>query len=143
MFSTPGEKRGMLDGISLFFGALIGTNLGSADGLSSREYLMLIVMLSGTVMSIRIFSTTERRWYGFSLLGAYAFLVGHFLFFSKISAGIPIVDREKLAITLIVWTGTVMLAEFVPVRQLPEDLRQGRGSADTDDGTLATEGAAR
>jgi hypothetical protein len=81
---TAAEKRGMVDGIGLFFGALLGTNLGSIGDLSKGEYAILIVLLAGTVMSLRIFSTTDRRWHGYLLLSMYSLVVYQFLFLSKV-----------------------------------------------------------
>ena len=116
---TSAEKRGMVDGIGLFFGALIGTNLGSFGALNKFEYTMLIILLVGTVMSLRIFSTTERRWHGYLLLSVYSVFIFHFLFLSKLTKGIPADDRDRLAITLAVWFATVILAELTPIKELP------------------------
>ena len=115
---TAAEKRGMVDGIGLFFGALLGTNLGSIGDLSKGEYAILIVLLAGTVMSLRIFSTTDRRWHGYLLLSMYSLVVYQFLFLSKVGKGIALADRERLAITLAVWLAAVVLAELTPVREL-------------------------
>lgn len=121
LFYTPAEKKGMIDGIGLFFGALLGTNLGSFGGLNKAEYALLIVLLAGTVMSLRIYSSTERRWHGYLLLGLYSAFVYHFLFLSKIGKGIALADRERLGITLAVWLILVLAAEFTPIKNpVPE-----------------------
>lgn len=123
---TPSEKRGMLDGINLFFGALLGTNLGSVTSLSMPAYGCLIFVLAGTVMSLRIFSSTERRWHGYLLLGLYSVLVLQFLFASKITSDVALADRQRLAITLGIWLLTVIIAEITPTQEPPaKELREG------------------
>jgi hypothetical protein len=113
---TPREKQGMLDGVSLFFGALLGTNLAGLDHLSLRAYTVLIGLLAGAVMSLRIFSTTERRWHGYLLLALYTGVVLQMLFLSKIGASIALADRQRLAITLGVWMFTVVAAELTSAK---------------------------
>jgi hypothetical protein len=116
MFYTRAEKQGMVDGVGLFFGALLGTNLGSLEHLSMREYALLIGLLAGAVMSLRIFSTTERRWHGYLLLGLYTVVVQQILFSSKLGADIAMPDRQRLAITLGIWMISVVLAELTPIK---------------------------
>ena len=113
---TPAEKQGMIDGVSLFFGALLGTNLASLNGLSMGAFAVAIGLLAGAVMSLRIFSTTERRWHGYLLLGLYTTIVLQALFFSSMSMSIALADRQRLAIILGVWMLTVIAAELTPIK---------------------------
>ena len=113
---TRAEKQGMLDGVGLFFGALLGTNLAGLDHLGVGAYTVLIGLLAGAVMSLRIFSTTERRWHGYLLLALYTGVVLQILFLSKIGASIAVADRQRLAITLGVWMLCVIAAEFTPIK---------------------------
>jgi hypothetical protein len=115
---TSAEKRGMIDGIGLFFGALLGTNLGSIGNLGKVEYALLILALAGTVMALRIFSTTERRWNGYLLLSTYSLTIYYFLFVTKVGKDIALADRERLAITLAVWLAVVVLTELTPIKEL-------------------------
>ena len=88
------------------------------------EYALLIGLLAGAVMSLRIFSTTERRWHGYLLLGLYTVVVLEILFSSKLGAGIAMPDRQRLAITLGIWMISVVLAELTPIKD-PETV-EGR-----------------
>jgi hypothetical protein len=115
---TRAEKQGMIDGVSLFFGALLGTNLASLNGLSMGAFAMAILLLAGAVMSLRIFSTTERRWHGYLLLGLYTTIVLQALFFSSMSMSIALADRQRLAIILGVWMVAVISAELTPTKEL-------------------------
>jgi hypothetical protein len=69
---TRRDKIGGIDGLNLFFGALLGANLGTLEGLALRDYVNFIVILAGTVMTIRMLSISERRW---MMLGTLALLV--------------------------------------------------------------------
>ncbi len=113
---TPREKRGMLDGINLFFGALLGANLGTLNGLSALDYAHIIVLLAGTVVTLRIFSTTERRIHAYILLTLYVLFIGHRLFIDyEDLQGLTTADRDRLAITLLIWLVSVVLAELTPI----------------------------
>ena len=117
---TPREKRGMLDGINLFFGALLGANLGTLNGLSSWDYAHIIVLLAGTVITLRIYSTTDRRSYAYILLAVYVLFVGNRLFLRhEDMEGLTTADRDRLAITLGIWLISVVLAELTPVTKRP------------------------
>ena len=119
---TPREKAATVDGINLFFGALLGANLGTIDGLDLFDYAKVIFVLAGTVMTLRIFSTSERRFYAFGLLGGYVVVVGLFLYLPRLDpVGITRADVDRLAVTLTVWLGSVLLVEFYPTLGAGED----------------------
>ena len=73
--STEGGKAGAIDGLNLFFGALLGANLGTLDRLPIGEYIKLIVLLAGTVMALRMISTSERRVMMLVVLAVYSLLL--------------------------------------------------------------------
>ena len=112
---TPREKAATVDGINLFFGALLGANLGTLDGLGLYDYAKVIFILAGTVMTLRVFSTSERRVYAFGLLATYVVAIALFLYLLKRDAGIAPADVDRLAVTLTLWLGSVLLVEFYPM----------------------------
>ena len=115
---TRREQRSSLDGVNLFFGALIGANFGSLSGVGRYEYSVLVVLLAGAVITLRVFATSERRGYAFMLLGVYIVGVGHFLFFPPRGLdSLPDVDRQRLAVTLAIWLGATLLTYYTPVRE--------------------------
>ncbi len=59
---TRAEKRAAITGINLFFGALIGANLGSLERLAIRDYLLLIIIVSLIVLYIQLAPVVRRRW---------------------------------------------------------------------------------
>lgn len=117
---TKREKLGTIDGINLFFGALLGTNLATLDGLELSEYAWLVALLCGTVITIRLVATSERRWYALSGLGVYAALLASMLLLpSQRPEGIDLADLQRLIVTLAIWMGSALLFEFWPTREEP------------------------
>ena len=113
---TPREKTATVDGIGLFFGALLGANLGTLDGLGPYDYAYVVIILAATVMTLRIFSTSARRRYAYTLLGLYVALVAFVLYFpGQRPDGLSDTDAARLAITLAVWLGAVLTVEFYPM----------------------------
>ncbi len=114
---TKGEKTGTIDGISLFFGALLGANLGTLGALPLYEYVKLILLLAGMVVAIRMVSTSERRVYALATLALYVGLVAAMLFLPGLQPeGLSQADLNRLVATLAVWLGTTLLVEFYPTR---------------------------
>lgn len=111
---TEREKRGTVDGVNLFFGALIGANLGSLQGVSLLGYTMVVLMLAGTVMAMRAFVESERRRYTLGYLALYFVATGAFLYRGTALEGLTIDDRARIAITMGVWVGTVVMTVLVP-----------------------------
>ncbi|MGZ8282306.1 MAG: hypothetical protein ACXWUN_05055, partial [Allosphingosinicella sp.] len=73
---TEREKRSNVSGLSLFFGALLGANLGTLNELPLRDYVGLVVLLVGAVTTIQISIATDRRRYALGLIALYVVLLG-------------------------------------------------------------------
>ena len=131
---TRSEKVGSIDGLNLFFGALLGANLGTLDRLPIGEYVQLIILLACTVGVLRMVSTTDRRLYALGTLAAYIALVAwHFTSEATRPKGLSWPDIQRLAATLAVWIVAVLAIEFAPTqpdRQRDERPPRGPGIAD-------------
>jgi predicted membrane channel-forming protein YqfA (hemolysin III family) len=115
--STPGGKAGTIDGLNLFFGALLGANLGTIQGMRLSDYLEIIILLAGSVVIIRMLSTSERRVYLLVNVVIYVVLIGGILLIPKFQPkGVSIHDLHRLAATLGVWLAAVITSEMLPVR---------------------------
>jgi len=112
--NTPGGKTGAIDGLNLFFGALLGANLGTMQALDLPQYIELVVLLAGTVMVLRMLSTSERRTYMLVLVGIYVAIIGAFLVFLP-PKGLPAADLHRLTVTLAIWVACILGAELSPV----------------------------
>ncbi len=118
--STPGGKAGALDGLNLFFGALLGANLGTLDPLPLVEYVKLVILLAGTVVTLRMVSTSERRLYMLGVLAVYALLLVCLVTIPGMQPeGMATGDLHRLIATLAIWVLFVLLSEFSPVRDEP------------------------
>jgi hypothetical protein len=115
--STPGGKSGAIDGLNLFFGALLGANLGTLQGMALFDYVKLIVLLAGTVMVLRMLSTSERRVYMLVTLAVYVALIVAILLVPTLQPkGMAVADLHRLVATLGVWVAFVLGAEITPTR---------------------------
>lgn len=113
---TKREKTGAIDALNLFFGALLGANLGTLGGLNLSDYVNLVILLAATVTFLRLVSTTERRGYVLMMLAAYALLLTALLTIPKLKpAGISDSDLHRLVATLAIWVVFLLITEFSPV----------------------------
>lgn len=116
--NTQGEKIGSVDGLNLFFGALLGANLGTMQALPFGEYVKLVVLLAGTVIVLRMISTSDRRAKVFGLVAIYVALVGANFFLPTFKPkGMPDRDLYKLVATLGIWLLFILMAELTPTRE--------------------------
>src|SRR4051794_31136049 len=91
--STTGGKSGAIDGLNLFFGALLGANLGTIQGMGLLYYVELIFVLAATVMTLRMLSTSPRRMYMLLNVGLYSVIVAAFLFWPPLQPkGVAVAD---------------------------------------------------
>ena len=114
--NTEGGKAGTLDGLNLFFGALLGANLGTLDHMALYDYVQLIMILAGTVVTVRMISTSERRGLMLGLIAFYALvltLMATTPFLRPKGMGTD--DVQKLVATLAIWIGFVVITELLPV----------------------------
>jgi len=116
--NSAGGKSGAIDGLNLFFGALLGANLGTLDKLRLVDYIQITTLLAGTVMTVRMVSTSDRRGLMLAVLAIYAaLLVGFVLLPDFKPAGMAVEDLHRLVATLAVWVIFVLGIELSPVRE--------------------------
>ena len=115
------ERRATINGVNLFFSALLGANLGTLGDVPLDEYFQLIVILVGAVTAILTLAITRRRstaiWTGFAialLIFAIAILPGQ-------RAQALADDFQRMAITLAVWLVMLLTVRFTPEAEALED----------------------
>ena len=119
---TKREKLGTIDGVNLFFGALLGANLGTLGSIRLYDYIYLIVLLAALVMAIRTVSLSERRPYALAMLAFCLAIVAAVLFIPGAQPeGLSRGDLDRLAATLDVWIVVTTGVEFAPTRDTDED----------------------
>ena len=112
---TKAERLGSVDGFNLFFGALLGANLGTLGTVPLKDYVLLIILLAGTVAVLRMISTSERRLYALGTLALYIGLLAMVFTNDRMTPkGLSEGDLNRLAATLAVWIVAVLAIEFAP-----------------------------
>ena len=120
--STSGGKAGAIDGLNLFFGALLGANLGSIQGMTLPYYVELIFLLAAVVMTVRMLSTSPRRTYMLVSIALYVVIGAAFLLWKPFQPkGVAPADLQRIATTLAIWLALVLFTELSPVRDTPEN----------------------
>jgi predicted cobalt transporter CbtA len=118
--NTAGGKAGAVDGLNLFFGALRGANRGTREQLRLVVDVQLAVLLAGTVMAVRMVSTSERRGLMLGVLGVYALLlVALVLLPGAKPDNMAVDDLHRLVATLAVWVVFILGIELSPIHELP------------------------
>jgi hypothetical protein len=116
--NTAGGKAGAVDGLNLFFGALLGANLGTLDRLRLVEYVQLAILLAGTVMAVRMVSTSERRGLMLGVLSVYALLLVCLVLIPGAKPdNMAVDDLHRLVATLAVWVIFILGIELSPIRE--------------------------
>ena len=118
LLATPGDKAGSIDGLNLFFGALLGANLGTMQTLPLAVYVEIVLLLAGTVMIIRMISTSERRWFVLAVAVFCTLAIAVMFFVPTLKPKGMADDAEhKLIATLAIWVACVLLVEFSPAHE--------------------------
>ncbi|HKR24194.1 MAG TPA: hypothetical protein VJS15_02965 [Allosphingosinicella sp.] len=112
---TGREKLGYIDGVNLFFGALLGANLGTLGAMPLTDYVVLIALLVALVMAIRTVSLSDRRLRALAMLAFCLAVFAAFLFVPGVQPeGFARSDLERLAATILVWVAVTTTVEFYP-----------------------------
>jgi len=115
---TDRERLGAIDGLNLFFGALLGANLGTVEQLPLYAYVQIIVLLAGTVMVLRMLSTSERRGYALASLLLYVVLVAAILAVPDLRPDeLSEAAAARLGATLAIWVAGVLALEYWPTHR--------------------------
>jgi hypothetical protein len=114
------SRESAIDGVNLFFGALLGANLGTLSGVKLSHYVEIIAVLASTVIALRMVSAADRRAPALVLLGFYALvLVGVALIPGLQPVGMRADDLHKLLATMAVWVMLALVIELAPAKSEP------------------------
>jgi 4-hydroxybenzoate polyprenyltransferase len=124
---TASEKRAALNGVSLFFGALIGANLGATERMPLSDYVLLVAVICLIVLYIHLAPVARKRW---RILAHLAVLLGGLYVLLIHDAGAAAFDGARpsphIFATICSWLVSVAVVEFRPVS------KHSRGAASTD-----------
>ena len=119
---TRAEKQGYVNGLGLFFGALLGANMGVLTDLEPSEYLKIILMLAAVVLWIQMLGASRSRLHTLRMLGAVAFPVLMLVAFPDVRPqGLTERQSSNMVATLGVWLLCIALIEVTPVVSVAEE----------------------
>lgn len=113
---TSAERKAALNGVSLFFGALIGANMGASDRMPLTDYALIISAVALIVLYIQLAPVARNRWMNaINLLGA---LIGLYLLLIH-DIGTAFFDGERpsahIFVTICLWVLSLLSIELRPV----------------------------
>jgi hypothetical protein len=108
---TQREYRANLDGLNIFFGAVLGFVLAGAETLSPFAFTLLLIMTASIVITILYISSSDHRLtYTMFAIAVIATLP---LLPNALMPGVAFLPRN-LQPTLAVWLGMTIFVEFAP-----------------------------
>ena len=106
---TNGEYQANLNGLNMFFGAVLGFVLTGTETLRSWQFALVLSCLAGAVISILYISSSKNK----VAYAIYALVIAltfpELIDFSLHAKGLV---PEKIRPTLLVWTVMTILIEF-------------------------------
>ena len=115
---TLAEKRAALNGVSLFFGALIGANLGMTTGMPLRDYALIVAVMCTLILYLYIAPVARRRLSAvailLALLGGLYLLLIHDLGAAAFDGARP---SPHIFITICFWVASTLVVELRPIEE--------------------------
>ena len=116
---SPAERRAALNGTNLFFGALIGANLGALERLILRDYLLLITVVALIVLYLQLAPVARQRW---RRAGELLMVVGGLYFLLMTEAGLALFRSDPkpgphIFYTVALWMASLASIELRPVER--------------------------
>ena len=115
---TIAEKRAALNGVSLFFGALIGANLGMTTGMPLRDYALIVAVVCTLILYLYIAPVARRRLSAvatlLALLSGLYFLLIHDLGAAAFDGARP---SPHIFITICFWVASTLVVELRPIEE--------------------------
>jgi hypothetical protein len=126
VFSYPEkERRASLDGVNLFFSALLGANVGVMNDMPLNDYFKMILLLSGAVSAVFTIAVSERRSVMWTTALAFAVILLAMGVAPPVSSDESRQEFHRLVMTMAVWLAMLLLLRFTTERP------NGKGSAIT------------
>lgn len=113
---TEREYRANLEGMNIFFGAVLGIVLGGTETMAPLKFAGLLAMSAGAVVSILYISSSRNRLAYAAITALIVFALPGMLE-TVIGAGLA---PDHLQPTLAVWAAMVVGVEFLPREAEPE-----------------------
>jgi hypothetical protein len=116
LFSQPeNERHASLAAVNLFFGVLLGANLGSINSVPLFDYVKLVLLLGGSVMALYTIAVSTRWRTVGGLIVAYALLLGVTIVDSDLRPEGMEAEMERIVATLGIWFLFVVIVRLTPL----------------------------
>lgn len=106
---SSGEYQANLNGMNMFFGAVLGFVLSGTEKLNAWQFGVLLTSLAGVVITVLYISSSKHR-LAYSLLAL--FYAATFPEIMGLLLRSPEAIPDKIRPTLLVWIGMTVLVEF-------------------------------
>lgn len=109
------ERRATMVGVNLFFGALLGANLGVTEKLTLEQYVALVIALAGMVTAMFTITVSRRPiviWSTAATIGVILALI-----LSRVDDYWPAVvvpDVYRILATLLIWLAFIVSVKVAP-----------------------------
>jgi hypothetical protein len=122
MRKTPeNERRATLAGVNLFFGVLLGANLGAINAVPLFDYVKLVILLSGSVMALYTIAVSKRPRAIWTLILLYGALLGVTIAVPDLRPEGMEAEMERIIATLAIWLAFLTLVRLSPSADSEED----------------------
>ena len=109
--TNESEYRANIDGLNLFFGAVLGVVMATTDRLGARDFAVTLFVAATGVVTVLYVSSSRQRWIYAVLAAAFIWKLPTVLAeLVTDPAGLP----RHLQPTLAVWLAMVVFLEFLP-----------------------------
>ena len=126
---SSGEYQANLNGMNMFFGAVLGFVLSGTEKLNAWQFGVLLTSLAGVVITVLYISSSKHR-LAYSLLAL--LYAATFPEIMGLLLRSPELIPDKIRPTLLVWIGMTVLVEFwsrekteAPVRSALDEATAG------------------
>jgi hypothetical protein len=113
---SEAEYRANLNGLSIFFGAVLGFVMASVETLPPRDFAMTLFFTATMVITILYVNSSHHR-FSYALMAAVIIAIYPYALKIVLTPGAKL--PPQLQLTLAVWLGFSLLVEILP-RERPD-----------------------
>lgn len=108
------ERRAAFAGVNLFFGVLLGANLGSINIIPIADYVKMVILLSGSVMALYTIAVSTRPRLIWSLVIIYGALLAVTVAVPDLRPEGMEAEMERIIATLAIWLTCLVIVRLTP-----------------------------
>ena len=121
---SDAERRAGIAATNLFFSVVLGANLGSINSLELYDYVLLLMLLSGSVMALFTIAVSKRRRVVWSLAAIYGLVLGGMVLFPELRPDRMEEEILRIIATLGFWLLLLLMMRLSPTIEDAEPARK-------------------